>query len=67
MRRVDDNEFVFIITDYYSEFGWIFFLEDKKDTFKMFSMFYGQGYDTEGLSILHVRSEHRTEFKGEFI
>lgn len=57
------KKYVLVIVDDYSRFTWVIFLTSKNETFDEFVAFSKHVQKTSGFSIIHLRSDHGTEFE----
>ena len=57
------KKYVLVIVDDYSRFTWVIFLASKDETFNEFVAFAKKIQKISGHSIVHLRSDHGTEFE----
>ncbi|XP_021731349.1 uncharacterized protein LOC110698260 [Chenopodium quinoa] len=57
------KKYVLVIVDDYSRFTWVIFLASKDENFNEFVAFAKKIQKISGHSIVHLRSDHRTEFE----
>ena len=57
------KKYVLVIVDDYSRFTWVIFLTSKDETFDEFVTFSKKIQKTTGHQLIHIRSDHGTEFE----
>jgi len=56
------KKYVLVIVDDYSRFTWVIFLTTKDETYNEFEAFVTRIQKTSGFQVIHIRSDHGTEF-----
>ena len=56
------KKYVLVIVDDYSRFTWVIFLTTKDETYDEFEAFVTRIQKTSGFQVIHIRSDHGTEF-----
>ena len=57
------KKYVLVIVDDYSRFTWVLFLASKNESFDEFVAFVTKIQKTSGFQVIHIRSDHGTEFE----
>jgi transposase InsO family protein len=60
---ISGNKYGLIITDDYSRFTWVFFLQDKSETQEVLKKFLRRTQNKFDAKVKKIRSDNGTEFK----
>jgi hypothetical protein len=60
---ISGNKYGLIITDDYSRFTWVFFLQDKSETQEVLKKFLRRTQNKFDAKVKKIRSDNDTEFK----
>ena len=61
-KSLNGSRFAFVLVDDFSRFTWVFFLQNKDQTFSHFKIFRKRVEKEKGFSILRIRSDRGGEF-----
>jgi transposase InsO family protein len=64
---IGGSKYCLVIVDNYSQFTWVFFLQEKSQTQETLKRFLRQAQNEFGLRIKKIRSDNGTEFKNSQI
>jgi IS30 family transposase len=60
---IDGNKYGLVITDDYSHFTWVLFLQDKSETQEVLKKFVKKAQNKFDAKVKRIRSDNGTEFK----
>ena len=60
---IGGNKYGFVIVDDFTRYTWVFFLNDKSDTYSIFKSFLKRVHNEFDIIVKKVRSDNRSEFK----